>query len=567
MASDEPAADPSEKPADPGLFGDGMPFAAAPWPALVMTADGGVRAANAAADRLRTCLGAALPDRLVAALRTGVQGRPAELERLDLTAHAAETGPVRRSFRVAVLPWALNAACLVLAHEITAHQQQWAALRAHAARCCGLVAVIGDGFGWETDAHGRLTYVSHPPPWGGPGANADGGDPVAWTDDPTAARRVFQATAPIQGVHLTLIEAQGARVPYRVDAAPIRDDDGTWLGARGVCREVAEPSRDEATLHRVRQREQLLYAILRVTREESGPQAILDTAARGILPALDAEGAAVYRDTGDGPVLVAHAGTVIPETAVSDALDRIGVAQSEVATAEAGVDVLTVPTRHGGQVNGALCLWHTHGLGHWDADERALAAELAAQIAMANTQLKRETEWRRLSESDSLTGLVNRRAFLSYLTEHLRSAAAPGALLYVDLDNFKRVNDVRGHIAGDDVLMAVARLLRAHTRDNDVAARLGGDEFALFMTEITGETAMRRAASLAQTAREALTDESGDPAHPLGTSIGVATTDPARRESATDLLERADAAMYRAKRAGKSDVAMADAPGAPTESG
>jgi len=569
MASDEPAQHDPDPAADSGLFGEGAVFDAAPWPALVMTADGTVRAANAAAASLRTMLAAGMPDRLAQAVRAGVQGRPAELERLDFTTTTDENGTAQRSFRMAILPWRRAETCLVLARDITVHQEQWAALRARAARCCDLVAVIGDGFAWETDARGRLTHLSHPSPLGGAGDHPAATDPTRAADDTESARTVFRATAPVHGAQLALTDARGETVPYRVDAAPVHDHDGTWLGARGICRDIAELRRHETTLHRVRQREQLLYAILRVTREESGPQAILDTAARGILPALEAEGAAVYRDTGDGHVLVAHAGTVIPEAAISDALDRIGVAQAEVATSDAGADVLTFPTQHGGRVNGALCLWHASGLGDWDADERALAGELAAQIAMANARLQRETEWRRLSESDSLTGLVNRRAFLAHLSDHLREARAPGALLYIDLDNFKRVNDVRGHIAGDDVLTAVARLLRAHTRENDVAARLGGDEFALFMADITTETAMRRAATLAQTARDALTDESGDPGHPLGVSIGVATTaaDSTYRESATDLLERADTAMYRAKRAGKGDVALADPPDRARERG
>jgi diguanylate cyclase (GGDEF)-like protein len=547
-------------PATSEAFGDGAPFDAAPWPALVMTADGSVCAANAAAASLRSLLTETLPDPLAHALHAGVQGHAAELQRLDLGTPTTADGTVSRSFRVTVLPWRHNASCLVLARDITVHQQQWAAQQVQADRCCGLVAIIGDGFAWETDALGRLTYLSHPGPLGDPVNARIATNPVRYADDADVAQAVFQAQAPVYGAQLAFTDGRGETVPYRADAAPIHDHDGTWRGARGLCRDMTERRRAETALHRVRQREQLLYAILRVTREEAGPQAILDTAARGILPALDAEGAAVYRDTGDGHALVAHAGTIIPETAISDALQRIGVAQGEVATTHANVDVLTFPTRHGGQVNGALALWHSKVLGDWDADERALAAELAAQIAMANTQLQREREWRRLSESDSLTGLVNRRAFLAYLAEHLRAELGPGALLYIDLDNFKRVNDVRGHIAGDDVLTAVARLLRAHTRDNDVAARIGGDEFALFMTDITAETAMRRAATLAQTAREALTDESGDPGHPLGTSIGVATTNPTHRESATDLLERADIAMYRAKRAGKGDVAMADPP-------
>ncbi len=546
----------------PVLFAQDAVFEAAAWPVLLMAADGTVLRANSAGTGLCDLLPTPRPPLLMQAVRSAVEDRPTQVARLDLAAAgpAGAATPGRRSFRISALPWRPGATCLVLAQETTLEAQQWAALRAQATRCCSLLDLMRDGFAWESDAAGRLTYISHPDALGLNAAHPAGPDPAAHARDPETARTIFAADAPRHGAEVVLPDAQGRPRVFRADAAPVHDADGHWCGARGICRDVTELAEHAAALQRVRHREQLLHAILRITREETGPQAILDTAARGVLPALDAEGAAVYRHTAEGPALVAHAGTPIPSAAVRHALDRLGAGDEMVSTADESADLLALATTHGGHSNGALCLWHAGGLGGWDADERTLAAELAAQIAVANTQLKRESEWRRLSETDSLTGLVNRRAFLAHLADHLAGPPTQGALLYIDLDNFKLVDDLRGHIAGDDVLKAVARLLQAHTRESDIAARLGGDEFALFLPCISPETAMRRAAALVETGREALAAESGDASRPLSLSVGVAPTDPEGAESATELLDRADAAMYRAKRAGKGDVAAADPP-------
>ena len=140
---------------------------------------------------------------------------------------------------------------------------------------------------------------------------------------------------------------------------------------------------------------------------------------------------------------------------------------------------------------------------------------------------------------------------------------APGALLYIDLDNFKPINDTHGHEAGDNALKAIAEVLRGHSRRYDLAARLGGDEFALWLDETDGATAEGRAWEL-RAAVQALDVESGAPDKPFGLSIGVAVHGAHDREGweLQDLLNQADAAMYRAKKADKNSVFVARDTGA-----
>src|SRR3546814_4817915 len=163
-----------------------------------------------------------------------------------------------------------------------------------------------------------------------------------------------------------------------------------------------------------------------------------------------------------------------------------------------------------------------------------------------------------LSMTDLLTGLHNRRGFVdSRETLAAEEASkAKGVLFYIDLDNFKRVNDTHGHQTGDEALLDVAALMKEQTRGGDLAARLGGDEFALFLCGIGREAAERKGELLLKAA-ERLRGFSGDADHPLGISLGVATYDPRTGESLESLFRRADEAMYSAKRSGTHKIGSA----------
>ena len=174
---------------------------------------------------------------------------------------------------------------------------------------------------------------------------------------------------------------------------------------------------------------------------------------------------------------------------------------------------------------------------------RRLEARLAAQEDSHRVLLEASE---RLADRDHLTGLANRRAFDRALTNlRGRRAGDAGALILLDLDNFKQVNDSMGHLRGDAVLREVARELRRRVRDTDLVARLGGDEFAVLLRGVDHAQATAVAAHLRAGVRAA-TD--GMPLRtPVDASVGVALLTP-REETPSDALGRADAAMYRVKR-------------------
>jgi diguanylate cyclase (GGDEF)-like protein/PAS domain S-box-containing protein len=171
-----------------------------------------------------------------------------------------------------------------------------------------------------------------------------------------------------------------------------------------------------------------------------------------------------------------------------------------------------------------------------------------------------EGELGHLVEHDPLTGLLNRRGFLRELTHEMaysRRYGGRGAVLFLDLDNFKLVNDTLGHNAGDEVISEVARVLGERLRETDALARLGGDEFAVLLPQTSSQEAQSLSTSLVSSVRDGSgVSLAGGRAVTL--SIGINWFDrPAESVTADDILIDADSAMYAAKDAGKDRVVLA----------
>ena len=198
---------------------------------------------------------------------------------------------------------------------------------------------------------------------------------------------------------------------------------------------------------------------------------------------------------------------------------------------------VTVSALHDGQgrVNGFLSI-------AYDITERQRLAKQLSQLAY----------------HDGLTGLPNRLS----LEDHLRQAIAkssrshePLALLFIDLDRFKPINDTYGHSVGDQVLCEIARRVQASLRSADMVARLGGDEFVVLLSTLASpDDCLVVADKLLLTLTEPM--RVGGHELQVGASIGVARY-PESGNTAAELLRNADAAMYQNKLAGRSTVRMA----------
>jgi len=187
----------------------------------------------------------------------------------------------------------------------------------------------------------------------------------------------------------------------------------------------------------------------------------------------------------------------------------------------------------------------------------ALAALLGALIFVWSRE-ERMHELEREASEDPLTGLKNRRRFnedLQLALARARRERTMGALVMLDLDHFKQVNDTHGHLSGDHLIVEVAELLRRRTRESDVLARLGGDEFAVILPRCTVGEARLAAESIASEIREHQPDGEIEP---VTASLGVAMFGDRPRTSINAIVSEADAAMYAAKEDGRDGVRIFD---------
>jgi diguanylate cyclase (GGDEF)-like protein len=192
------------------------------------------------------------------------------------------------------------------------------------------------------------------------------------------------------------------------------------------------------------------------------------------------------------------------------------------------------------------------------------------------TERKRlEEQVRQLAFHDTLTRLANRRLMLEHLDQAMSASKRShhhGALLFLDLDNFKSLNDTHGHSVGDLLLIEVAERLKACVREADTVARFGGDEFVVLLCELDTQPAeaSEQAIAVAEKIRIRLSDlyvlqaapsgpATGTIEHQCTASIGVAIFR-GRDESQSSVIDRADAAMYQAKEDGRNRIRLAPCP-------
>ncbi len=179
----------------------------------------------------------------------------------------------------------------------------------------------------------------------------------------------------------------------------------------------------------------------------------------------------------------------------------------------------------------------------WSLSDRRFCATVGAQAALAVRNAQLYEDLRRQVDHDALTGLLNHAAFYGRVEEELARIARgglPAAVLAIDLDDFKAINDRDGHLAGDETLRRVAAALRAVCRDSDVAGRMGGDEFCVLLVDTSGDPL-----KVADRLTRLLAMEAG-----VTASVGVTQTRPGDQEAAA-VIDRADRALLDAKRAGK----------------
>ena len=523
------------------------PFALADGPAILVGGDDGVRARNMAGADLARKL-SDLPDiaALIAEARRAGRGISAVIEQRD--AFGTPTG----STSFSAMPVGGEGAVLLIGRDVSVDRNLRSALVDSRERYRDLVEISAD-LAWETDVQGRFTFVS---PHGG----------IGWTAADLIGRRAegflitppgvtvdspFRTREARQEMEITFRRADGGKAHLETAAAPLFTSDGAWAGARGVCRDVSEDRKRDMELARIGARQRLTGHIMRAIRDETDPDRLLGIAAEAVFRGGNADGCSVYRILpGTGMSLAAAVGEPVPEAIFEEMRERI-IQSREPAIAAYDIGaVLAHRLSHHHEINGAVLLWRVGETADWSDDDAQLIAELSDQLGIALHQADAHQHLERLSTTDAMTGLLNRRAFDEVIARRLASGVSTGTLTYVDLDNFKKVNDTKGHQVGDQALIHLSAILKRQALPGDLVARLGGDEFALWMEGVDTEAAPARAEWILEAGKELL-QYSGTPEHPVGLSIGMAVYRPGSHESREQLIERADAVMYQIKHGGK----------------
>ena len=350
----------------------------------------------------------------------------------------------------------------------------------------------------------------------------------------------------------TAMRADGSLVPVEVVVVPAYVKGRVILTA--YIRDLSDRRRGERLAAARQRATQALTASLSLA--EASP-AVLDALVHG----LDCTEARLWVTDGDPPVpSLAGTSSGAPEEVApappDDSLARRTLEDGAAAWAGppsrgAGV-ALAVPVRVGGQVLGVLEVKCARAQSR-DPDWVPALADIGSLFALFLKRQRAEADLQRFARYDSLTGLPNRSFFLDVLERTLSRAGRQrtrNALVFIDLDGFKSVNDGLGHAAGDTVLQTMAERLRAGTRSSDLVARIGGDEFTVLVQNLAraDDAALVARGLLDRLARPSRAD---DHDVTLSASAGISVYPEDGTDAAT-LLRNADLAMYRAKQEGKN---------------
>ena len=241
--------------------------------------------------------------------------------------------------------------------------------------------------------------------------------------------------------------------------------------------------------------------------------------------------------------VVEHEGAVRLERRSSESVDL------QRYLGERGIEqALIAPVRGETRLVGVMVLGDRVGATDSFSDEDLRLFEALAAHAGLSLELDR---LERQAQSDPLTGLANRNLFLRRVEASLERGSGMATVLFLDLDDFKAVNDSAGHAAGDAVLVAAAGRIEASVRPGDVAARMGGDEFAVLLEDVDDHHGEVVASRILDLLSEPVVVD-GEELY-VRSSVGIATAAAGSVDSG-ELLHRADVAMYRAKEAGKNQM-------------
>lgn len=430
-------------------------------------------------------------------------------------------------------------------------------------------------FAWETDCNGNFIYVS---PMGILGYTSfelngkNSRDMIVGAEE----KNPFDTMDKVTDMELWLKRVDGTMACLLVSAVPVLDSQATWKGARGVCRDITSVRERESILRRTHKREHVLNRIIATIRDMDSPAAMMENALDAITEGIGADYCCITQkntlSNGSFKAEIKQQQGTLNDPDMLDNLRQIAVEAWQNPDIKSNHNsgrtqisrigehrILAGITSHHAQDNGVIFLIRNNNM-EWTEDETHLFNGITAHLGIAIEQANTHKELEKRAFTDELTNLLNRRAFKMEVTKrisHQQRSGKKGAMLCIDLDNFKNVNDSKGHARGDEVLIEVSSIINKTIRAGDYSARIGGDEFAIWLDGISEEDALIKARHLVSMGSELarIADVSG--AQP-SLSVGVAINHPEHPQTFDEIIAQADEALYEAKNNGKANCVLYD---------
>lgn len=339
----------------------------------------------------------------------------------------------------------------------------------------------------------------------------------------------------LAGVELRRVRKDGTPIDVALSAAPLRDDRGDVIGIMAIQIDITDSRR---SLEALRESEEKYRSIF-----ENVQDIFYQTEAQGLIVEVSPSAARL------GYAREALIGTSVLEL-YADPGERAALVQAVLERGEVSDYEIAMKRGDGGVLAASVSAHLRH-----DAAGKIIGFEGSLRDISERKRL--EAQLAQMANHDPLTGLFNRHRFDDELRHHVSTArryGLRGVLLFMDLDQFKDVNDTRGHRAGDELLCGLAGILRQRLRETDVIARFGGDEFAVLLAHTETKQASAIASALLEAIRNHTFVVAGAPLR-ITASIGMAEF-PDGSAGAGEILSRADLAMYRAKDGGRDRLCV-----------
>lgn len=403
-----------------------------------------------------------------------------------------------------------------------------------------------------------------------------GSDFSEYFTDPDQARIGYQQVFTLGRVvdyPLTLQHASGRTIDVLYNASTYRDEDGNVAGVFAAARDITQMKRAQEEMAATNREVKLLSQMSDLLQScQSVHEAIpvIQASMEEIFPATSGHGYVMNGDSNELDQAVAWGGAHAEAASIRPS-ECWALRRNSIHAVNLG-DRINPPCHFlAGETKPYVCvplLAQGQGVGllHIIADDAlrdrerfmSLARSAGDSISLAIANIRLRENLQSLSTHDQLTGLYNRRFLEDGLARELGRAGRndqPGVVAMIDIDHFKRFNDVHGHEAGDVVLQAVARVLQGF-RQTDLPCRFGGEEFLVVLVDLTMEQAFARMERFRADIANLEVLHAGKPLPAVTVSIGIAPF-PKPGEGPASVIKHADEALYRAKEAGRNRIEVA----------